>query len=130
VTGPVLADTHSFLWFITEDSRLTLTARQALLPGNRQVLLSVASLWEIAIKVRIGRLPIPEPLDEFIPEQLARNAIHLLPISAAHTFEVARLDLHHRDPFDRLIVAQAVHEDIPVISADVVFDRYPVTRLW
>jgi PIN domain nuclease of toxin-antitoxin system len=130
VTRAVLADTHSFLWFITEDPRLSASARRAMQPGGRQVWLSVASLWEIAIKVSIGRLPLPEPFATFIPDQMGQNAIDLLPIAAAHTFEVARLPFHHRDPFDRMIVAQAIRENMPIVSADVAFDAYPVERLW
>ena len=130
MTPAVLADTHSFLWFITEDSRLSATAREAMSPGARQVWLSVASLWEIAIKVSIRRLPLPDPFDAFIRHQLEENAINLLPIAPAHTFEVSRLPFHHRDPFDRMIIAQAVREDLPIVGADAAFDAYPVERIW
>jgi PIN domain nuclease of toxin-antitoxin system len=126
----VLLDTHTFLWFITADPRLSAPARGVLAAGGNQLLLSVASVWEIAIKVSVGRLPIPLPLDAFIPEQLRVNRIELLPISLEHTFEVPRLPLHHRDPFDRILVAQAVHESIPLVSADEALDAYPVVRLW
>lgn len=126
----VLLDTHAFLWFITADPRLSAPARQVLSTGGNQVLLSLASVWEIAIKVAIGRLPLPLPLDTFIPEQLRINRIELLPISLEHTYEVARLPLHHRDPFDRLLIAQAIRESIPVVSADEAFDSYPVQRYW
>jgi PIN domain nuclease of toxin-antitoxin system len=126
----VLLDTHAFLWFITADPRLGEPARQILSTGGNQVLLSLASVWEIAIKVRIGRLPLPLPLDTFIPEQLRLNRLDLLPITLEHTFEVARLPLHHRDPFDRLLIAQAIGEGIPIVSADEAFDAYPVERHW
>jgi PIN domain nuclease of toxin-antitoxin system len=130
VTRAVLADTHSFLWFITEDARLSATARQAMQPGERQVWLSVASLWEIAIKVSIGRLPLPEPFAAFIRDQMDENAIDLLPIAPAHAFEVARLPFHHRDPFDRMIIAQAAREGLPIVSVDAAFDAYAVERIW
>lgn len=126
----VLLDTHAFLWFITEDPRLSVSARQVLSSGGNQVLLSVASVWEIAIKVAIGRLPLPLPLDTFIPDQLRLNRIELLAISVEHTFEVAGLPLYHRDPFDRLLIAQAIRERVPLVSADRAFDGYPVQRHW
>ncbi len=78
----------------------------------------------------IGRLPIPEPLDTFIPEHLRANRIGLLPIEPRHAFEVARLPLHHRDPFDRLLIAQAIVEGLPIVSADSAFDSYSIERLW
>jgi PIN domain nuclease of toxin-antitoxin system len=126
----VLLDTHTLLWFITADPRLSAPARQVLATGGNQVLLSLASVWEIAIKVAIGRLPLPQPLDKFVPEQLRINRIELLSIALEHTFDVARLPLHHRDPFDRLLIAQAIREAIPVVSADAAFDAYPVQRYW
>jgi len=125
-----LLDTHSFLWYVTADPKLSATAERLISTGSNEVFLSVASVWEIAIKVSIGRLPIPEPLETFIPEQLGRNRIRLLPIEPKHAFEVARLPLHHRDPFDRLLISQARVEDLPVVSADSAFDSYSVERLW
>jgi PIN domain nuclease of toxin-antitoxin system len=98
--------------------------------GGNEPILSVACVWEIAIKVSIGRLPIPAPLDSFIPEQLRINRISLLPIELKHLFEVTRIPLHHRDPFDRMIIAQAIVEGLPVLSADPAFDKYPIQRLW
>lgn len=126
----VLLDTHSFLWFVTADSKLSADAERLISNGETELLLSVASIWEIAIKVSIGRLPIPEPLDSFIPEHLRLNRIGLLAIAPSHALEVARLPLHHRDPFDRLLIAQGMLEGLPVVSADSVFDSYPVERLW
>lgn len=125
-----LLDTHSFLWFVTANPKLSATAKRLISVGSDEFLLSVASVWEIAIKVNIGRLPIPEPLDTFIPEQLRVNRIGLLPIEPRHCFEVARLHLHHRDPFDRLLIAQAIIEGLPIVSADSAFDSYPIERLW
>jgi PIN domain nuclease of toxin-antitoxin system len=125
-----LLDTHSFLWYVTADPKLSATAERLISTGSNEVFLSVASVWEIAIKVSIGRLPIPEPLETFIPEQLGHNRIRLLPIEPKHAFEVARLPLHHRDPFDRLLISQARVEGLPIVSADSAFDSYPVERLW
>lgn len=126
----LLLDTHSFLWFVTADPKLSASAQRAIAIGSNEPLLSVASVWEIAIKVSIGRLPLPEPLHTFIPEQLRINRVEVSPIELRHTFEVARLPLHHRDPFARLLIAQAMVESLPIISADAVFDNYPVQRIW
>ena len=126
----VLLDTHTFLWFITADPKLSSPAQQTLAAGSNQLLMSLASVWEIAIKVGTGRLPISASLDTFIPEQLRSNRIELLPIVMEHTFEVARLPLHHRDPFDRIIIAQAIREGMPLVSADEAFDAYPIHRIW
>lgn len=126
----ILLDTHAFLWFITADPRLSPAAEQAIRHGGNTPLLSVASVWEMAIKVNLGKLPIPQSLDVFVPQQLQSNRIGLLPIELPHTFELARLPLHHRDPFDRLLVAQARHESVPLVTGDAALAAYPVQRLW
>lgn len=126
----LLLDTHSFLWFVTADPKLSASAQRLIATGTNEPPLSVACVWEIAIKMSIGRLPRPAPLHTFIPQQLRVNRIEVLPIELRHTFEVARLPLHHRDPFDRLLVAQALVENLPIISVDTVFDSYPIQRLW
>jgi PIN domain nuclease of toxin-antitoxin system len=97
---------------------------------NNTVFLSMASVWEMAIKVSLGKLILSEPFDALIPSQLATNDIALLDINLSHTMQVATLPFHHRDPFDRLIAAQALAEDIPLISKDAIFDSYGVNRLW
>lgn len=126
----LLLDTHAFLWFIAGDSSLNKTARAAIEDENNNPYLSVASLWEIAIKVSIGKLELSEPFESLIPEQLAENGIELLDISVAHTAIVASMPFHHRDPFDRLIAAQARAEQMALVSADDVFDAYEVARIW
>lgn len=126
----LLLDTHAFLWFITADPKLSASAEQAIRDPANTPLLSVASVWEIAIKVNQGRLPIPQPLERFIPQQLRTNRIEVLPIELQHTYEIARMPLHHRDPFDRLLIAQAIAEGIPLVSTDSAFDAYPIKRLW
>jgi len=126
----LLLDTHAFLWFVTEDPKLSGPAQRTIAAGGNEPLLSAACVWEIVIKVSVGRLPIPAPLDSFIPEQLSINRIALLPIELRNLFEIARLPLHHRDPFDRLLIAQALVESIPIISADPAFDQYPIERIW
>jgi PIN domain nuclease of toxin-antitoxin system len=92
--------------------------------------LSVASLWEIAIKLSIGKLALSSPFEMLIPQQLSLNGIQLLNINLAHTVVIASLPFHHRDPFDRLLIAQAMVEKMPVISIDAAFDVYPIIRRW
>jgi PIN domain nuclease of toxin-antitoxin system len=125
----LLLDTHTFLWFIDDDPQLS-RAAAALIEADNDVLLSVASLWEIAIKVSIGKLTLAEPYATFIPAQLARNEIELLPLQLPHLSMVASLPFHHRDPFDRMLVAQATVEGVPIISIDAAFDMYGVECLW
>jgi PIN domain nuclease of toxin-antitoxin system len=125
-----LIDTHTFLWFILDDPQLSDVARIAIEENDATVFLSIASVWEIAIKHSLGKLPLPEPFSAFIPVQLQQNAITLLGISVEHTARVAILALHHRDPFDRLLIAQSLVEKIPIISADSAFDAYGIQRIW
>ena|SRR5205085_11445779 len=125
----LLLDTHTFLWFIDDNPRLSPRAK-ALLESDADSLLSVGSLWEISIKASIGKLTLAQPFDIFVPQQLADNDIEILPISLAHLGFVSTLPFHHRDPFDRLLIAQAMIEQVPIISADTVFDAYSVERLW
>ncbi len=126
----LLLDTHSFLWFIGGDGRLSPTARTLIEDVTNEVFLSVASLWEMAIKISLGRLQLAEPFETFIPQQLSLNRMGLLGITISHTAKVATLPFHHRDPFDCLLVAQAQVEQMPLVSSDPAFDTYAITRLW
>ena len=125
-----LLDTHTFLWFINDDASLSSTAKALIEDPENTIYLSVASVWEMAIKVSLGKLEMPSPFTDFIEEQLSKNTIVLLGIKTTHTGIVATLPFHHRDPFDRLIIAQSKVEDIPVIGKDVIFDNYGIKRLW
>jgi PIN domain nuclease of toxin-antitoxin system len=125
----LLLDTHAFLWFIDDSPRLS-TRAKTLLESDAELLLSAASLWEIAIKVSLGKLTLAQSFDTFLPEQLTKNAVEVLPISLAHLAAVAALPFRHRDPFDRLLIAQASVERAPVVSADAAFDAYAVQRIW
>ena len=125
----LLLDTHTFLWFINDNPRLSARAK-ALLESDADMLLSIASLWEIAIKSSIGKLALAQPYHIFLPQQLTDNDIEILPISLAHLNVVATLPFHHRDPFDRLLIAQTIAEQLPIISVDTMFDAYSVKRLW
>jgi PIN domain nuclease of toxin-antitoxin system len=127
----VLLDTHTFLWFLLDAKSLSTKAKALIEDANTQPRLSIASLWEIAIKLSLGKLQIPQPFERFIQTQLDLNKIGILPIEIRHLEKVSALPLHHhRDPFDRLLIAQATVENISIISADPAFDAYPVTRLW
>jgi PIN domain nuclease of toxin-antitoxin system len=123
-------DTHTFIWYVTNDSKLSSTAQELINNGNNEVLLSIASIWEMAIKQSIGKLNFELPFELFITRQLAVNNFDFLNIRIDHLNVVANLSLHHRDPFDRLIIAQAMVEQIPIVGVDKVFDSYSVRRLW
>jgi PIN domain nuclease of toxin-antitoxin system len=125
----LLLDTHTFLWFIEDNPNLTANAKN-LLESDVDLLISAASLWEIAIKVSIGKLNLTQPFDTFIPDQLRKNAIEVLPIAIAHLALVSALPFHHRDPFDRLVIAQAIIEQLSIVSIDGKFDLYGVNRQW
>jgi len=126
----ILLDTHAFLWWVSDAPILSAAARHAIRDPETKCLLSLASCWEIAIKHSLGKLRVPAPLERFIPEQMASNRFQPLEIGFRHVARVAELPFHHRDPFDRLLVAQALEEDLILVSSDSAFDSYGVTRLW
>ncbi|ACC82575.1 type II toxin-antitoxin system VapC family toxin [Nostoc punctiforme UO1] len=123
-----LLDTHIFIWFVMGDPRISVSIRSQI--ENNENLVSLASVWEMAIKHSIGKLNFDLAFDEFIEQQIIRNGIELLPITINHITVVAALPLHHRDPFDRILIAQALVENIPILSADKIFDLYPIRRIW
>ena len=125
-----LLDTHSFLWFIGGDERLSRRSRALIESRSNPMFVSAASLWETAIKHGLGKPALDRPFAELIPEQLARQQIAVLGLEMAHMAEFVGLPLHHRDPFDRMIVAQARVEGLPVISVDEALDAYGVERIW
>jgi PIN domain nuclease of toxin-antitoxin system len=126
----LLLDSHAFLWFCQNDPRLSSAAKTLIEDPNNRKLVSVASCWEIAIKAGLKKLILGEPSATYLPAALARTGFELLPISVAHATAVEALPLHHRDPFDRLLVAQAMLEGLSIVSADPAFDAYPTVRLW
>ncbi|HOW54113.1 MAG TPA: type II toxin-antitoxin system VapC family toxin [Syntrophorhabdaceae bacterium] len=126
----LLLDTHTFLWWITDSPELSLRVRDAIRNTENELFLSVASAWEMAIKVDLGRLHLPDRPDRFIPNQLAKNAIESLPIQMGHALHVSRLPLIHRDPFDRIIISQAILEKMPVVTRDADIAKYKVKILW
>ena len=126
----LLLDTQAFLWWVADDARLSPRARRAIAERKDRCFVSLASCWEMAIKVSLGKLTLTAPIDRFIPEQLATNAFELLPIEFSHTAAVSAMPFHHRDPFDGLLAAQARLENLAIVSADPISKRYGVNRVW
>lgn len=126
----LLLDTHTVLWYWWNDPRLSGTAeRQVSDPANRKVV-SPATPWEVAVKVSLKKLDIGGPYAGFFPQHMLRNNFEWLSITDDGLAALSELPFHHRDPFDRLIVAQAMTGNLPIVSADAAFDAYPITRLW
>ena len=120
----LLLDTHTFLWFIADHPSLSQRAKNLIEDGANDIYLSIASVWEMAIKVSLGKLTLGGSLGSYLAEQLHLNSIDTLDITFTHATAVAALPLNHRDPFDRLLIAQAHIEGIPIVSADAAFDAY------
>jgi PIN domain nuclease of toxin-antitoxin system len=125
----LLLDTHAFLWFVAGDERLSLRARRAMKAEDAELVLSSTVVWEMAIKAGLGRLTLPGNVEEYVAEKLAEGFV-MLPIYWPHAAAVERLPLHHRDPFDRLLAAQALTEKLPLVSSDPVFRTYGVKVIW
>ena len=126
----VLLDTHTFLWWVMDSPRLSTQSRQIITDGNNAIFLSAVSGWEMAIKAQYGRLQLPKTPDLFVAEQLALNAFQSLPVQMSHALHVYTLPQHHRDPFDRLLIAQSQLEDMPLLSADSEIGAYNVHVIW
>jgi len=126
----MLIDTHGLIWFLEDNSRMSRRALEVAEDQDTYLYVSLAPLWEMAIKVRLGKLNLVGDFQAFVLDQLTRNDIEVLGISLEHVIQTANLPLHHRDPFDRLLIAQAVVEDMPIISSDAALDAYPVMRIW
>jgi len=126
----LLLDTHTFLWWINNDPSLSCPARDAIASERNECFLSLVSCWELAIKVSIGKLRLTKPVERFIPEELTANDFQLLPLDFRHVAKVETLPFYHRDPFDRLLVAQVLTEKMTIISADAVLSEYGVKRVW
>ncbi len=126
----VLLDTHSFLWWIDNDPRLSETAYATIQSGSNELFFSAASGWEIAIKTKIGKLRLPANLAQFITEELHRNNIAVMSIDLRHTLHVYTLPLLHRDPFDRILIAQSQLNEMPILTVDPTISRYGVETIW
>ena len=126
----LLLDTHAFLWFFIDDPQLSTAAKSLITDPRNEVLVSPASYWEVAIKVSLGKYTLTVPFEEFWAAGINGSGFVVLPIGLPHAAILSSLPMHHKDPFDRMIISQAIAEQIPVISTDSAFNPYDVTRLW
>jgi len=126
----LLLDTHALLWFMWEHVNLSENARTLMSDPDNDLLLSTGTLWEIAIKVGLKKLTLAEPYEDFMNRAIADNDLKVLEINVQHAAALTTLPLYHRDPFDRLLVIQAMVEEIPLVSNDPALDAYSVRRLW
>jgi len=125
-----LLDTHAFLWWTSGDSRISDRARAVIEDPETTVLFSAASAWEIAIKVALGRLELPQPPERYVPDRIRRHRLSVLEVGLAHALRAGGLPEIHADPFDRLLVAQAQLEAVPILTADPAIARYEVDTVW
>ncbi|AUB35957.1 PIN domain nuclease, a component of toxin-antitoxin system [Nostoc flagelliforme CCNUN1] len=125
-----LLDTHAFLWWVTDDPQLSSTSRTIIADSGNILFLSVASVWEIVIKTKSGKLTLPEPVEEYIPNRLALNRFKSLDIQMIHTLQIANLPNIHRDPFDRILIAQSQVENLPIVTIDQKITQYSVKTIW
>jgi PIN domain nuclease of toxin-antitoxin system len=124
-----LLDTHAFLWALSGDTRMSARARD-IFKGPSSLSLSIVSIWEMLIKVQLGKLRLPRPAASYIFGELAKNQIATLQIRLDHLIAYENLPLHHRDPFDRMLIAQGIKEELPIITADRDFQNYSVRTIW
>jgi PIN domain nuclease of toxin-antitoxin system len=124
----VLLDTHAFLWWCADAPELSKKARKTI--GERECFLSHASVWEMAIKVSLGKLKMPGAFDRYVTEQMYANGFTEMEIGFRHISACAKLPWHHRDPFDRMLAAQAIGEGVAIVSGDPVFAEYGIRRIW
>ena len=126
---PLLLDTHILIWLANDPQRLSSAALNQL-NSKDNLYLSYASVWEIAIKSSINKITLDRPVKEFVDLAVYKHSLVMLPISLAHIYHTQNLPLHHRDPFDRMIISQATLERLPIVSSDAIFDAYAIERMW
>ncbi|MDQ3565578.1 MAG: type II toxin-antitoxin system VapC family toxin [Pseudomonadota bacterium] len=126
----ILLDTHAFLWLVTDDPKVSAPAKVVFLENDNELLLSAVTGFEIAVKYSLGKLGLKEPPKQFISKRIQANALIPLAITIEHTVLLADLPFHHRDPFDRLLVAQALSDSLPILSADTLLSAYGIERIW
>lgn len=126
----LLLDTQCWLWWFSQPEKLSTEAIEQIADETNELWFSVASVWEIGIKVAIGKLPLPEQIDNYIFARMTQLGARSLEITASHALRAAALPLHHRDPFDKMLIAQAQNENMTLMSADSMFNQYEVSVLW
>ena len=126
----VLIDTHAFIWLDTQPEKLSKTAMEICQDTDNELYLSMASIWEMQIKVQLGKLKLKIPLADMLTVQQQENDLNVLNIALTHIYQLQALPLHHNDPFDRLIIAQSVLENMTLISVDEKFKAYDISMLW
>jgi PIN domain nuclease of toxin-antitoxin system len=126
----LLLDTQCWLWWFAQPEKLNGSVIAQIADEANDVWFSVASVWELGIKVSIGKLPIPEPIEDYVSTRMTQLGARSLEITVSHALRVAALPLHHRDPFDRMLIAQAQLENMTLVSADSMFNQYEVSLLW
>lgn len=126
----ILIDTHILLWMVRNDPKLSESVRSIIAAHNNRIFISLASVWELAIKSSLGKLELKRSIEDFVKTCIVENNLQILDIKLRHLYGVANLPFHHGDPFDRLIISQAQIENLPIISADKKFDNYSVERIW
>ncbi|MGB8685527.1 MAG: type II toxin-antitoxin system VapC family toxin [Candidatus Binatus sp.] len=126
----LLLDSCTFLWIVADDPHLSATARAMFRDPSNEAFLSVVSAWEIAVKSALGNMPLPEPADSYVPNFRKKELIEPLPLSEEMVLQVVRLPLIHRDPFDRLLICQAIAEGMAILTPDNRIRQYPVRTIW
>jgi len=125
-----LIDTHTLLWIVTDSPQLSHLAKELYLDSENKIIISLASIWELAIKSSLGKLKFEKSLENFVDDHIRNNNIQILNIEVSHILRIEKLPFHHRDPFDRMIIAQQIENNLTIIGADKVFDKYNVKRVW
>ncbi len=126
----LLLDNHAFIWWDDDHSRLSVKALEACQDRNNTLLLSIASIWEMQIKIQLGKLKFSVSLEQKIQQQQSTNGLEILPVTMQHVLSLDKLPDHHRDPFDRLLIAQCTYESVPMVCHDPQIAVYDVTLLW
>ena len=126
----LLLDTHTLLWLVENNPQLSQIALDLLVDPGNELLLSPATYWELAIKISIRKYRLADPLADYIAEAVQLYGLRILPIDVRHAEAIVTLPHHHKDPFDRMLIAQSVVENVALVSSDEAFDAYPITRLW
>ncbi|HTL90549.1 MAG TPA: type II toxin-antitoxin system VapC family toxin [Leptolyngbya sp.] len=126
----LVLDTHVFIWLNEAPKKISQQMITMLSSPENDLFLSLVSLWEMQIKIQLGKLQLQDPLPDILATQQSENNLQILPIHLDHIWALAELPNHHRDPFDRLLIAQLIATQVPIVSADAIFDRYPIQQLW